>query len=106
MVPGRASKPLGEITLPVQFGTASNYHVEHINFYVADFNTAYYTILGRPALAKFMVVPHYSYLVLKTPSPTGVLALRANLSIAYACETESRPRRSHRPLHPDGQCGQ
>ena len=89
MVPGRASKPLGEVTLLVQFGTASNYRVEHINFYVADFNTAYHTILGRPALAKFMVVPHYAYLVLKMPSPTGVLALRAKLSIAYACETES-----------------
>ena len=67
VVPGRASKPLGEITLPIQFSMASNYRVEHINFYVADFNTAYYTILGRPALAKFMVVPHYAYLVLKMP---------------------------------------
>ena len=36
-----------------------------------------------------MAVPHYAYLVLKMPSPVGVLALRANLSIAYACETES-----------------
>ena len=64
MVPGRASKLLGEITLPVQFGMANNYRVEHINFYVADFNTAYHAILGRPALAKFMVVMHYAYLVL------------------------------------------
>ena len=68
---------------------ASNYHVEHINFYVADFNTTYHAILGRPALAKFMVVPHYAYLVLKMPSPARVLALRANRSIAYACEIES-----------------
>ena len=36
-----------------------------------------------------MAVPHYAYLVLKMPSPAGVLALRANLTIAYACETES-----------------
>ena len=36
-----------------------------------------------------MAVPHYAYLVLKMPSPVGVLALRANLSIAYACEIES-----------------
>ena len=54
---------------------ASNYRIEHINFYVVDFNTAYHAILGRPALAKFMAVPHYAYLVLKMPSPTGVLAL-------------------------------
>ena len=89
MVPGRASKPLGEITLPVQFGTADNYHVEHINFYVAYFNTTYHTILGRPALAKFMAILHYAYLVLKMPSPAGVLALRANLCIAYTYETKS-----------------
>ena len=36
-----------------------------------------------------MVIPHYAYLVLKMPLPVGVLAMRANLSIAYACETES-----------------
>jgi len=68
---------------------ASNYRVEHINFYIVDFNPAYHAILGRPALAKFMVIPHYAYLVLKMPSPIGVLALRANLSITYTCETES-----------------
>ena len=89
VVPGRASRPLREITLPVQFNTASNYRVEHINFYVIDFDTAYHAILGRLALAKFMAVPHYAYLVLKMPSPAGVLALRANPSIAYAYETES-----------------
>ena len=36
-----------------------------------------------------MVVPLYAYLVLNMPSPAGVLALWANLSIAYAYETES-----------------
>ena len=36
-----------------------------------------------------MAVPHYAYFVLKMPSPAGVLALWANLSIAYAYETES-----------------
>ena len=36
-----------------------------------------------------MAIPHYAHLVLKMPSPTGVLALRANLSIAYTYETES-----------------
>ena len=36
-----------------------------------------------------MAIPYYMYLVLKMPSPTGVLALWANLSIAYAYEIES-----------------
>ena len=69
---------------------ASNFSIEHINFYVADFNIAYHAILGQPALAKFMAIPYYAYLVLKMPSSVGVLALWTNLSIAYACETESR----------------
>ena len=68
---------------------ASNFRVEHINFYVIDFNTAYHAILGRLAQGKFMAIPHYAYLVLKMPLPVGVLALRANLSITYAYETES-----------------
>ncbi|XP_066320110.1 uncharacterized protein [Miscanthus floridulus] len=89
VVPSRASKLLGEITLTVQFSTASNFRIENINFYVADFNTAYHTILSRLALVKFMAIPHYAYLVLKMPSPIGVLAPRANLSIVYACEIES-----------------
>ena len=36
-----------------------------------------------------MAILHYAYLVLKMPLPVGVLALWANLSIAYACEIES-----------------
>ena len=36
-----------------------------------------------------MAIPHYAYLVLKMPSPVGVLALWANLFITYACETKS-----------------
>ena len=36
-----------------------------------------------------MAIPHYAYLVLKMPSPVGVLALWAKLSIIYAYETKS-----------------
>ena len=54
-----------------------------MNFFVADFDTAYHAILGRPALAKFMVVPYYVYLVLKIPTEQGVLTLRANISTTY-----------------------
>ena len=36
-----------------------------------------------------MAIPHYTHLVLKMPSPAGVLSLWANLSVAYACETKS-----------------
>ena len=59
IVPSKVSQPLGQITLPVQFGTADLFRTEYVNFFVADFDTAYHAILGQPALAKFMVVPHY-----------------------------------------------
>jgi hypothetical protein len=59
--------PLGQITLPVTFGTPTNYWTEFIQFKVADFETSYHTILGRPALAKFMAIPHYPYSLLEMP---------------------------------------
>ena len=36
-----------------------------------------------------MVVPHYTYLVLKMPTEQGVLSLRANLDVAYNCEKDN-----------------
>ena len=65
IIPRKASLPLGQITLPVQFGTAKHFRVDYVNFLVANFNMVYHAILGRPTLAKFMAVPHYTYLVLK-----------------------------------------
>ena len=50
---------------------------------------AYHSILGQPALTKFMAMPHYTYLVLKMPIEQGVLSLRTNLDAAYSCEKES-----------------
>ena len=88
IVPCRASQPLGQITLLVYFGTANHFCTEYVNFFVADFDTSYHAILGRPALAKFMVVPHYVYLVLKIPTEQGILTLRANVSTAYECKRE------------------
>jgi hypothetical protein len=35
-----------------------------------------------------MAVPHYTYLVLKMPSPTGVLSLQGDLKIYFDCDTE------------------
>jgi hypothetical protein len=36
-----------------------------------------------------MAVPHYTYLVLKMPSPTGVLSLQGDLKISFDCDTEA-----------------
>jgi hypothetical protein len=90
IVPGNAAIPLGSVVLPVTFGESwDNYRTEHIKFEVADFETSYHAILGRPAIAKFMAVPHYTYLVLKMPSPAGVLSLQGDLKISHDCDTEA-----------------
>jgi hypothetical protein len=67
------------MVLPVTFGeTRDNYRTEYVKFEVADLETSYHAILGRLAIAKFMAVPHYAYLVLKMPSPAGVQSLQGN----------------------------
>lgn len=77
------------MVLPVTFGTKEHYQTEYIRFEVVDFKTSYHTILGRPALAKFMAIPHYMYLVLKMLGPKGVLSLLRDLKRSYDCDTEA-----------------
>jgi hypothetical protein len=89
IVPGRAAIPLGQITLPVTFGTPENYRTEFIKFEAVDFESSYHAILGRPALAKFMAIPHYPYLLLKMPAPHGVLSLRGDLKRAFDCDIQA-----------------
>jgi hypothetical protein len=35
-----------------------------------------------------MAVPYYTYLVLKMPSPIGVLSLQGDLKISFDCDTK------------------
>jgi hypothetical protein len=90
IVPVNAAIPLGSVVLPVTFEKSrDNYRTEYIKFEVADFETSYHAILSRSAIAKFMAVPHYTYLVLKMPSPAGVLSLQGDLRISHDCDTEA-----------------
>lgn len=89
IVPGEASIPLGQIILPVTFGTPEKYQTELIKFEVAGFESSYHAILGRPALTKFIAVPHYPYLLLKMPTTQGVLSLRGDLKRAYDCDVQA-----------------
>jgi hypothetical protein len=90
IVPENAAIPLGSVVLPVTVGeTRENYRTEYIKFEDADFETSYHAILGRPAIAKFMAVPHHKYLVLKMPSSAGVLSLQGVLKISFDCDTEA-----------------
>jgi hypothetical protein len=86
IVPGNVATRLRSVVLPVTFGTKDNYHTEYIKFEVADFDSSYHAIVGRPALAKFMAVPHYVYLLLMVLGKTGVLTLHGNLKKSYDCD--------------------
>ncbi|XP_039841610.1 uncharacterized protein LOC120701868 [Panicum virgatum] len=98
IVLGNASFPVGTVVLPVTFGTPDNYRTELIKFEVADFESSYHAILGRPALAKFMAIPHYVYLLLKMPGKTGVLTFRGDLQRSFECEKEAITYASTNPL--------
>jgi hypothetical protein len=90
IVPGKAVYPMGQVSLRVTFGTKDNFRTEYLIFEVADFKSSYHAILGRPMLARFMVVPHYSYLVLKMRAPIGFLIVYDDLLILFKCDNEAR----------------
>ena len=47
-------------------------------------NLPFNAIIGRPALYRFMAIAHYGYLVLKMPSPAGVLTVQGDRTAAVA----------------------
>jgi hypothetical protein len=61
IVPGAAMTPIGQISLPITFGTQKNFHMETIQFEVTDFETVYNVFLGQLTLSKFMAISHYAY---------------------------------------------
>jgi hypothetical protein len=76
--------PLGSIALPVTFGTEENFRTENVVFDMAEVNLPFNAIIGRPTLYRFMAIAHYGYLVLKMPSPTGVLTMQGDRAAALA----------------------
>jgi hypothetical protein len=88
VAPGKRVQPLGQIDLPVWFGTPSNFHKETLTFEVVGFRGAYHAILGRPCYAKFMAVPNYTYLKIKMPGPNGVITVGSSIEHAFDCDVE------------------
>jgi hypothetical protein len=85
IVPTEGEYPLGHIYMPVTFGTPENYRTEFLRFEVASFDCGYNAIIGRPGLAKFMAIPHYTYMILKMPGPQGIVTMRADFQGAAEC---------------------
>jgi hypothetical protein len=77
--------PLRHIYMHVTFGTPENYRTEFLRFEVASFDCGYNAIIGRPGLAKFMAIPHYSYMILKMLGPQGIITVRADFQGPAEC---------------------
>jgi hypothetical protein len=86
IVPGKAIYPLGTIALDVVFGKLDNFRHERIDFEVVDWPSQYHAILGRPAYARFMAVPHYAYLKLKIPGPKGTIMINGSFARSDNCD--------------------
>jgi hypothetical protein len=84
---GKAAYPIGCVCLPVTFGTEENFHIEYLTFNVADFRSSYHAIFGRPMLAKFMAIPHHTYLIMKMPALNGILSVLGDIMVSYNCES-------------------
>jgi hypothetical protein len=86
IVPGAAATPVGQITLHITFGTQKFFCTEHLQFEVTNFEIVYNAFLVQQALTKFMVIPHYIYLVLKMPGPHGVISIMRDVKRTYDCD--------------------
>jgi hypothetical protein len=64
ITPSKRVQPLGQIDLPVCFGTPSNFRREILTFEVVRLRGAYHTVLWGPCYAKLMVIPNYTNLKL------------------------------------------
>jgi hypothetical protein len=87
VVPGKAAYPIGRVCLPVTFGTKENFRTKYLMFEVADFRSLYHAILGRPMLAKFMAIPHHTYLIMNMPALNGILSVLRDIMVSYNCES-------------------
>jgi hypothetical protein len=86
VVLSKHSIPLGQISLHVTFGDASNYHTKTLAFEVVNFSRPYHVILGQLCYVKFMVIPSYTYLNLKIPGHVSVITVEAKTQRVLDCE--------------------
>ena len=57
------------------FRTKDNHRLESLKFEVVDLESPYHALLGRPALAKFMISTHVAYLKMKMPNPNCIITV-------------------------------
>ncbi|XP_062191335.1 uncharacterized protein LOC133895186 [Phragmites australis] len=89
ITPGSSAKPLGQIELPVTFGSPGNFRTEMVPFDMVDFETTYNAILGQLAIAQFMAIAHYTYQAIKIPGLAGAITIFGNAKTALHSDKRS-----------------
>src|SRR3954463_16817017 len=88
VVPGEAATSLRVIEIEVVFGSTHNFARQTLEFEVLNWQSQYHAILGRPAFAQFMAVPHYAYLKLKMPGSTGFITVSGSFTKSDQCDRD------------------
>jgi hypothetical protein len=88
VIPGIEALPIRQTNLPIMFRDLQNFRTEILTFEVVGFPGTYHAILGRPAYAKFMAVPNYTYLKLKILIPKGITTVGTTHQRAFECDAE------------------
>ena len=78
VIPGVEAYYMGSITVDVVFGSPDNFRSKELIFDIIPFCSGCHALLRRTAFARFNVVPHYAYLMLKMPGPRGVITVNGN----------------------------
>ena len=99
---------MGQIRLPVTFGTYSNFRTDLVDFDIAPIGLPYNAILGYPALTQFMAATHPAYNLMKMPGSSGVLTVSGDardalqvLKLAFKIAAVAQPA-STDALEPKG----
>jgi hypothetical protein len=73
-----STMPIGQVHLPVTFGTRVNYRTKSLNFNISYIALPYNAILGYPVLVRFVAETHHGFNVLKIPSANDMITVRCN----------------------------
>jgi hypothetical protein len=80
--------PIRQFDLPVMFGDLRNFCTETLTLVVVGFSGMYHAILERSAYTKFMAMPNYTYLKMKSPGPKGIITVGTTYQRAFECDAE------------------
>ncbi|KAI4971585.1 hypothetical protein ZWY2020_002499 [Hordeum vulgare] len=85
----QSCSPIGKIQLDVLFGDKAHFRRDLVWFEVVDLNSPYHALLGRPALAEFMAIPHNAFLKMNMSGPKGIIPLAGDYMKSLECVRDS-----------------